>query len=358
MSAVRAVVWTGDDLVVTDALEVREPGPGEVSVGMVASGICHSDLNVMDGTSPIPAPVVLGHEGAGIVEQLGPGVTEPAVGARVVINAMTPCRRCSACDRGRLSECREAFGRGGEPFRLDGRPVRSYASVSSFAERVTVRADQLVEVPDDIPLEVAAVVGCAVTTAFGSVRNVAHVDAGETVAVFGIGGIGVNVLQTCRLQHASRIVAVDVDPDKAAIARRFGATDVLTIDADTDVATALRELVPSGVDHVFECSGAIAAIEAGIASLAVGGTCVLIGIPRRGTRATFDVGHLFNGRRILGAYNGAIRAHHDIPLIFELARQGALDLEGVVTNTHPVAKVHEALRDLHRGGAVRTVLTY
>jgi S-(hydroxymethyl)glutathione dehydrogenase/alcohol dehydrogenase len=293
-----------------------------------------------------------------VVEALGPGVTAPAVGARVVINAMTPCRRCSACDRGRLSECRAAFGRVAEPFRLDGRPVRSYAAVSSFAERVTVRADQLVEVPADIPLEVAAVVGCAVTTAFGSVRNVAAVDAGQTVAVFGIGGIGVNVLQTCRVQHASRIIAIDVNPAKADVARRFGATDALTIDRDTDVVSAVRALVPDGVDHAFECSGAIPAIEAAIASLAPGGTCVLIGIPSQGARASLDVAHMFNGRRILGAYNGAIRAHHDIPLIFELARQGAFDLEGVVTRTYPVAAVHDALRDLRAGDAVRTVLTY
>jgi Zn-dependent alcohol dehydrogenase len=358
MSAVRGIVWDGEQLVVTDALGVREPGFGEVWVRVAASGICHSDLNVMEGNSTLRPPVVLGHEAAGVVERLGPGVTAPAVGTRVVVNAMTPCRHCAACDTGRLSECRSAFAGSGYPFTYQGQAVRSYAAVSSFAELIAVRADQLVTVPDEVPFATASVVGCAVTTGFGSVRNVAGVEAGATVVVFGIGGIGVNVLQTCRMQRAARIVAVDVDAEKTDVAWRFGATDTITLAPGDDAAEVLRTLAPGGFDYAFECSGAVAAVETSIAVLAPGGTCVLIGIPPRGALASFDIAQMFASRRIVGSYNGAVRAHHDIPLIFELARQGALDLDGVVTRTYPVADVHDALRGLREDAPVRVVLTY
>jgi Zn-dependent alcohol dehydrogenase len=358
MIAVRGIVWDGEQLVVTDRLEVREPSHGEVLVRVAASGICHSDLNVMEGNSSLRPPVVLGHEAAGIVERHGPGVVGPPVGTRVVVNAMTPCRRCAACDTGRLSECRTAFAGSGYPFTFEGEPVRSYAAVSSFAELVCVRADQLVEVPEEIPFATASVVGCAVTTGFGSVRNVAGVQAGATVVVFGIGGIGVNVIQTCRAQRAARIVAVDVDDTKNDIAWHFGATDTLTLAPGDDAAAALRAISPGGFDFAFECSGSVAAIETSVEVLAPGGTCVLIGIPPRGARASFDIPSMFASRRIVGSYNGAVRAHHDIPLIFELARQGALDLDSVVTRTYPVESVHEALQAMRDEPAVRTVLTY
>jgi S-(hydroxymethyl)glutathione dehydrogenase/alcohol dehydrogenase len=329
-----------------------------VLVRIEASGICHSDVNVMEGASPVPPPVVLGHEGCGIVERHGAGVDSPPLGTRVVINAMTPCRRCAQCDRGLLSQCSQAFAGSGRPFRLDGVSVRSYAAVSSFAEYVTVRADQLVEVPDGIRPEVAAVVGCAVTTAFGSVRNVAGVEAGDRVAVFGVGGIGVNVVQTCAVQRAAQIVAVDINAAKADVARRFGATDVVLVDPGRDVADDLRAVTDGGVDFAFECSGSVAAIEAAIAALRPGGTCVLIGMPPRGMRASFDVTHMFSSRRIVGAFNGATRAHHDIPLIFELHRQGALDLDAVVTATYPMADVETALQAMRDGTHVRTVLQF
>jgi S-(hydroxymethyl)glutathione dehydrogenase/alcohol dehydrogenase len=190
------------------------------------------------------------------------------------------------------------------------------------------------------------------------VRNVAGVGPGATVVVFGIGGIGVNVLQTCRAQRASRIVAVDIDPAKTDVAWHFGATDTLTLAPGDDPVAALRSIVPGGFDFSFECSGSVAAVETSVAVLAPAGCCVLIGIPPRGAHASFDIAAMFAGRRIVGSYNGAVRAHHDIPLIFELARQGALDLDSVVTRTYPFASVHDALRDLREETPVRAVLTY
>jgi S-(hydroxymethyl)glutathione dehydrogenase/alcohol dehydrogenase len=330
-----------------------------VLVRVAASGICHSDLNVMAGNGPVGPPVVLGHEGAGVVEQRGPGVDCPPIGTRVVVKVMTPCRHCAACDAGRLSECPVAFAGSGRPFRFRGEPIHSYAAVSSFAELICVQADQVVAIPDDVAFTTASVVGCAVTTGFGSVRNVAGVRAGSTIVVFGVGGIGVNVVQTGRAQHAARIVAVDVDPAKAEIARRFGATDAIILDPGEDAAGPLLELVPGGFDYSFECSGSVAAVETSIAVLATGGTCVLIGIPSpRDARASFGIASMFDSRRIVGSFNGAVRAHQDIPLIFELAAQGVLDLDAVVTRTFPFAAVEDALHAMRTEPIVRAVLTY
>jgi D-arabinose 1-dehydrogenase-like Zn-dependent alcohol dehydrogenase len=239
--ATTGAVWDGTDLVLTDELEVREPGPGEVSVRVLASGICHSDLNVIDGHNPMALPVVPGHEGAGIVDRLGPGVESVSPGDLVVIGSTVPCGTCRFCAEGRSSACRDAFGSGSWPFRWRGQPVRAFANTSSWAATTTVRASQLVPAPG-IPATSAALIGCAVSTGYGVVRNVVDVRPGDCVVVFGIGGIGVNVLQTARLSGAASILAVDVNPAKQDAAFRFGAHDVLIADPST-TGRALVELV-------------------------------------------------------------------------------------------------------------------
>ena len=356
MRTTNAIVWDGDELVLVDHLEVVDPGPGEVQITLATSGICHSDLNVVDGVQPLPPPIVLGHEGAGEVAAVGAGVDHLAVGDRVLVSSMTPCGRCASCHTGQISLCRRSFGDPKHPFVLDGRPVRSYASVASFAGVVTVRADQAIALPDSIPFEQACLVGCAVTTGYGSARNVARVDVGHRVAVFGIGGVGANVVQTARLQRAGEIVAIDRDPGKEAAARRFGATDFVVATDQREVVDRLR--VDGGVDVAFECSGAPVAIETAIESLGPGGTAVLVGIPRAGTRSSFDVGRLFGGRRIVGAFNGAIRPHADIPAILRLAERGELDLAGLVSATAPIADYREAIAEVRSGTGVRTVLRH
>jgi S-(hydroxymethyl)glutathione dehydrogenase/alcohol dehydrogenase len=361
----RGVVWDGAELVVTDELEVRDPGPGEVQVRVLASGICHSDLNVLDGTSPVPPPVVLGHEAAGVVARLGPpiegeGVCELAPGDPVCVGSMTPCGECRACRSGRFGECPDAFGRGATPFRWRGRPVRSYANVSSFAELITVRASQLVATPDLAPGP-AALVGCAVSTGFGVVRNVARVAEGDAVAVFGVGGIGVNALQTARLQRAARVVAVDVNADKEPTARHFGADEFVVTAPGTptaDVVAAVNAAAGQAVDAAIECSGAIGAIEAAIAVTGPGGTTALVGLPRRGTRVDFDVDELMRNRRVAGSLNGAIDPTRDLPEIVRLARAGDLDLDGQVSALWPLGRVEDAIAAVRAGEVVRAVLDH
>ena len=356
----RAAVWDGSNISVVDDLDVREPGAGEVQVDVRASGICHSDLNVIDGTNPRDVPIVLGHEGAGVVAAIGEGVTGLAVGDEVIVGSVAPCRVCRACRDQRFTDCPSAFSRGASPFGWQGRAVGQYANISSFSSRTTVGASQVVPAAG-LRATQAALIGCAVSTGYGVVRNVAKVRAGDRVAVFGIGGIGVNVLQTCRLQHASRVIALDVDARRESLAYRFGATDFVAVPrgADRDaIAKLVHAIEPHGVDAVIECSGALAAIEAATEVLDHGGVAALVGIPPQGARASFDVGALFRGRRIAGSLNGAQNPDRDLADIVALARAGAIDLAAQVTAVWPLDEIDAAIAAVRRGDVVRAVIDH
>ena len=356
----RAAVWDGSRITVVDDLTVREPGPGEVQVDVLASGICHSDLNVIDGTSPREAPIVLGHEAAGVIGAIGDDVDGLSVGDAVIVGSVAPCRICRACRDQRFTDCTSAFSRATTPFEWNGRPVGQYANISSFASRITVRASQVVAAAGLVAAH-AALIGCAVSTGYGVVRNVAKVRAGDRVAVFGIGGIGVNVLQTCRLQRASRIIALDTDPRREGFAYRFGATDFVTVPRGTDcsgTAALVHAIEPHGVDAAIECSGSLTAIEAAIAILDHGGIAALVGMPPQGERASFDVGALFRGRRVVGSLNGAQNPDRDLADIVALARDGALDLAAQVTRVWPLDEIDAAIAAVRRGDVVRAVLDH
>jgi S-(hydroxymethyl)glutathione dehydrogenase / alcohol dehydrogenase len=353
----RGIVFDGNELVFTEALEVREPGPGEVLVRMLASGICHSDLNVVDGTSPRAAPIVPGHEGAGQVVRCGAGVDGFGAGEHVVIATITPCRACRACLAGRVSDCPTAFGVGQHPFTFQGRPAYSYANASTWSEYVVVKAQQLFPV-GDLPMAGASLIGCAVSTGFGCVMNVAKVGPGDTVAVIGIGGIGANVLQAARLAGATQIVAVDVNLDRRDAAIRFGATDVVIVGRDDDLVSAVRDLTGGGVDHAFECAGLVPTVEAAIAMTGVGGSAVLIGMPPQGTRVSFDITAIFRGRRILGSFNGACDPARDFPMMIDHARSGRLDLAALVTEEFPLARWSDAIDATRSGRVIRSVLDF
>ena len=348
-------MWDGNQLVVTE-LDVRDPGPGEVQVRVLASGICHSDLNVMEGMRGPKTPVVVGHEGAGVVHRLGEGVTNVALGDPVVVGTLTPCGSCRACSAGRYTDCVSAFGQGATPFTWQGQPVRNYANCSSFAGVITVQARQLVPAPGLDP-KVAALIGCAVSTGYGVVRNVAQVREGDTVVVFGVGGIGVNALQTCRLQGAAQIVAVDVNADREEVAKRFGATAFVNVSSGDPVAL-IREQVAAPIDAAIECSGAPPAIDAAIRVVDAGGVTALVGIPPAGARAQFDVYDLLRGRRIVGSLNGATDPQRDLPEIVRLATNGTLDVASQVTAVWPLDQVDDAVAALRRGEVVRAVLDH
>jgi S-(hydroxymethyl)glutathione dehydrogenase / alcohol dehydrogenase len=354
---VRGIVFDGARLVATDRLELRPTGAGEVRVRMLATGICHSDLNVVDGASPRPGPVVLGHEGAGEVIELGPGVDGRQVGEHVVIATMTPCGHCRACSTGRPADCPSAFGTGGLPFALDGVPVASFANASTWAEEVVVRAEQLFPIAELTPTG-ASLLGCAVSTGYGNVHNVARVRPGDSVAVVGIGGIGVNVLQAARLAGAATILAIDVHESRRAAALHFGATDVCITAPGDDVAVWVRDRAAGGVDHAFECAGIVATIESAIAMTGTGGTAILIGMPPRGTRASFDIDAIFRGRRIVGALNGACLPARDFPAMIDLARRGGIDLQAQVTEVYPFHRWEEAIAATRAGRVIRTVIDF
>ncbi|MFF4711304.1 alcohol dehydrogenase catalytic domain-containing protein [Streptomyces eurythermus] len=348
----RAVVFDGTRAEVVDDLAVREPGPGEVLVAIAAAGLCHSDLSVVDGTIPFPVPVVLGHEGAGIVEAVGAGVGHVAPGDHVALSTLANCGTCPDCDRGRPTMCRRAIGRPDTPFRRGAGPVHQFAANSAFAERTVVKAVQAVRIPADIPLTSAALIGCGVLTGVGAVLNRARVEHGDSVVVIGTGGIGLNVLQGARLAGAAAVVAVDADPAKEAVARRFGATEFLTS------ADGVRDVLPTGADHVFECVGRVELIEQAVGLLDRHGQAILLGVPPAGAEASFPVSSLYLDKSILGCRYGSSRPQRDIARYTGLYRQGRLLLDELVTAVYPVEDFAKARADAQEGRVARAVLTF
>ncbi|MFE2539290.1 Zn-dependent alcohol dehydrogenase [Actinacidiphila glaucinigra] len=348
----RGVIFDGKQPSVVDDLEVRDPGPGEVLVRIHAAGLCHSDLSVIDGVIPFPVPVVLGHEGAGVVEATGAGVSHVAPGDHVALSTLANCGTCPDCDRGRPTMCRKAIGRPGRPFSREGEPLFNFASNSAFAERTVVKAVQAVPLPESIPLTSAALIGCGVLTGVGAALNRARVDRGDTVVVIGTGGIGLNVLQGARIAGASRIVAVDTNPAKEEPARLFGATEFV------DTAEAVRALLPAGADHVFECVGHVGLIRQAVDLLDRHGQAVLLGVPPADAEASFRVSSMYLDKSILGCRYGSSRPQRDIALYADLYRQGRLLLDELVTRTYPVEDFAVAVEDARGGRVARGVLTF
>jgi S-(hydroxymethyl)glutathione dehydrogenase/alcohol dehydrogenase len=352
----KAIVWTGE-LEVRDDVAVRDPRPHEVRVRIANAGLCHSDVSVIDGTIPFPTPVVLGHEGAGVIEQVGSAVTKVAVGDHVVLTTLGNCGRCDACDRGQPTHCRDTMGRLGRPFTVGGEKAFSFANTGVFTEQVVVAETQAVVIDPEVPLSAACLIGCAVVTGAGAVLNRAKVQPGQTVAVIGAGGIGQSAIQAARIAAAGRIVAIDANPGKEAVARQFGATDFVDAGAVDDPVAAVKDLgLPGGVDHVFECVGHPALIRQGVALLDWGGTLTLLGVPKLGTEASFVVNDLYNDKSILGCRYGATRPHHDIPLLVSFYKDGRLLLDEMVSQVYPLDQITRALDDLHHGKLNRGVL--
>ncbi|MFI6980296.1 zinc-binding dehydrogenase [Embleya sp. NPDC050154] len=365
---VRGVVLRpGNDLTMTD-LVLAPPGSGEVEVAVVAAGVCHSDLHVVRGEWDVPMPVVLGHEGSGVVTALGPDTEDSglAVGDHVVLSWVPACGACRYCLAGRPAACSlvaEVVAPRGVLYdgtsRLsstDGEELHHYLGVSSFADRVVVPVSGAIKVRKDAPLDALALVGCAIATGVGAVRNTAGVEAGATVAVIGCGGVGLSCVQGARLSGAGRIVAVDVVADKLDLARKLGATD--TIDASAvDPVAALRALVPEGLDYVFDAIGKIATTEQAIAALGQGGAAVIVGLPPTGSTARFDPLALAEAdQRILGSNYGSVVPHRDIPILVDLVVGGFLDVESMISARRPLEEAGDALAELNEGRALRQLL--
>ncbi|MEU4967261.1 alcohol dehydrogenase catalytic domain-containing protein [Streptomyces smyrnaeus] len=357
----RGVILQGARAEVVDDLEIRSPGPGEVLVGIRAAGLCHSDLSVIDGTIPFPRPVVLGHEGAGVVEAVGAGVVHVTPGDHVALSTIANCGACPQCARGRPTMCRRTIGRPEQPFTRGGKPLYNFAANSAFAERTLVKAVQATPVPDDIPLTSAALIGCAVLTGVGAVLNRAGVGQGESVVVIGVGGVGLNVLQGARIAGAAPIVAVDADPGKETAARQFGAThfvDASRADCARGTVAAVKEILPDGAAHTFECVGSTALVRQAVDLLDRRGQAVLLGMPPADAEAVFLPAALFLDKSILGCRYGSSRPPNDIALYADLYRQGRLLLDELVTRTYPIEEFEAAAEDAHHGRVARAVLTF
>jgi S-(hydroxymethyl)glutathione dehydrogenase/alcohol dehydrogenase len=363
----RGIVFTGSEAEVTDELTVRDPQRGEVLVAVQAAGVCHSDLSVIDGTIPWKPPSVLGHEGAGIVEAVGPDVRSVAPGDHVVITTLANCGRCRACTTGHPTWCVRSLGNVSTPFEFAGQPASNFAATSVFVERTVVTEIQVVKIPPEVPFTSACLIGCGVLTGVGSVLNRAHVAPGDTAAVFGVGGVGLNVIQGLRLSNASRIIAVDTIAEKEELARKFGATDF--VDASKgDAAKEIIKLVPhatgipgaygpGGVNWAFDCVGHTAVLRSAIDSLDWGGTALAIGIPARGSEVSVDVNALaYVDRALMGCRYGSARPQHDVAMLVELYMEGRLMLDELVTETRPLDEFKAIVDAMHHGRLARGVL--
>jgi Zn-dependent alcohol dehydrogenase len=354
----RGVVWTGQ-LEQVDDLRLRAPGPREVKVRIEDAGLCHSDVSVLDGTVGGPIPAVLGHEAAGVAVEVGSAVTSVGVGDHVVLTTLANCGQCAACDRGQPTRCRRAMGSDAVPNRFTwrGADVYQFANIGAFSEETVVFETQCVVIDPDVPFRSACLIGCAVLTGAGAVFNRARVQPGESVAVIGAGGIGLSVVQASRLSAAGRIVVIDANPAKEGVARQMGATDFIDASATANPVEALRDLgLTHGVDYAFECVGDPALIRQGVDMLDFGGACVILGVPKIGTEASFVVFSMYHDKSILGCRYGSSRPHHDIPLMVDLYKSGWFLLDEMVSQVYDLGAVGQAVSDLEDGKLNRGVL--
>ncbi|MGM0930534.1 MAG: Zn-dependent alcohol dehydrogenase [Actinomycetota bacterium] len=351
----RSIIFDGQDIQIADDVELPNPAPGEIIVRVHASGLCQSDLSVMNGKIPFPLPVILGHEGAGVVEEVGAGVASPKVGDHVVLSTLANCGRCAYCVAGHPTMCRQSYGAPAARFRWRGQDVHSFAALSTFSERILVQAGQATVIPQDIPMTSASLIGCAVLTGAGAVLNRARVLPGDRVVVIGAGGIGLNCIQAARIAGATTIIAVDTNSHKRQQATRFGATAFVN-PVDGDVVTAVRDLSAGGVDHVFECVGSATVIRQASEMLDWGGQLVLLGVPAAGTEMSIPIDRLYLDRSILGCRYGSSRPAADIPRYIDLYRSGQLLLDELVTRAYPLADFRQLFDDARAGSLDRGVL--
>ena len=345
-----------------DDVTIDAPGPDEVLVRVSACGLCHSDLSVLDALLPAPLPTVVGHECAGVVEATGADVREVAVGDHVVTCTSQFCGTCRTCAAGEtwLCERRRQIGRTPDnpPLRWGGQPLNALGSLGGLAEQMLVHRNALVAIPREIPLDRAALLGCAVLTGVGSVFNGARVRPGETVAVIGCGGVGLNIVQGARIAGAERIIAVDRQPAKLDLARVFGATD--TVDASAaDPVAAVIELTGGGVDHAFEAVGLPATIGQAFKMARPGHTAYVVGVPAAGVAVEVPGAPLvFRAKGLRGLIMGASRFKDDIPMLASLYLQGRLLLDELVAEHLSLDDVNAGYDTLRTGTAARSVVTF
>ncbi|MFI1977506.1 Zn-dependent alcohol dehydrogenase [Streptomyces wedmorensis] len=358
---IRAAVLpaVGSPLEIT-GIELPEPGPGQVRVRLAAAGVCHSDLSLSNGTMRVPVPAVLGHEGAGTVVSVGDGVTHVAPGDGVVLNWAPSCGTCHPCLLGEVWLCADALtGAANVHARTaDGTELHPGLNVAAFAEETVVAANCVLPVPDGVPLTDAALLGCAALTGWGAIHHSARVREGETVAVFGVGGVGLATLQAARIAGASTIVAVDVTPEKEALARAAGATEYVVASGTTP--KEIRKLTGGqGVDVAVECVGRAVTIRTAWESTRRGGRTTVVGIGGKDQQVTFNALELFHwGRTLAGCVYGNSNPVEDLPVLAEHIRAGRLDLGALVTERITLDGIPGAFENMLAGKGGRALVVF
>lgn len=345
-------------------VDLAPPGPGEVLVKVVAAGICHSDLSIINGDRPRDTPIVLGHEAAGVVMALGEGVTDLAVDDHVVMLFVPGCGNCLSCAEGRPVLCEPAAQAGvagtllsgAKRLSRDGQPIAHFVGVSAFAEHAVLSRRGVHKIDKAMPLELAALFGCAVMTGVGAVANTAKVSPGQSVAVVGLGGVGLSSVMGAAAAGAVRVVAIDLNPEKLDMARGFGATDTVNA-GDADAVQQVRDLTGGGVDHAFEMVGSAKALEMAYRITRRGGQTVTAGLPSNAQAINLPVWHLVAEERTLkGSYMGSCIPRRDIGRYMALHAAGKLPVDRLVTGYLTLDQINEGFDCLARGEAIRQII--
>lgn len=350
-----------EPLVIEDNIYIDSPKQGEVKIRVIATGLCHSDVNVFEGKTPVEPPVIAGHEISGIVEEVGDKVDNLKVGDKVVSAFIHPCGKCKNCITGNENLC-EVFARNRLKGTLldgttrlhfkDGRPIRFFLG-GGFAEYAVVPYTALTKVPDDVDLRKVAVLGCAGLTAYGAV-NSAKIEAGESVAVIGVGGVGLSIIQLLKAVGAGRIIAVGTKKWKLEKALELGATDTIN-SKETEVTKAIKEITGGGPDVVIEAGGTQETIRMAIDSVRIGGRVVLVGLPPTTAEIPLRIASIVrNGIKIIGNYGG--RPRIDMPRLIELVKLGKYDPSSLITGTFKLEEINEAVKLLQEGNAIRSLI--
>ncbi|HAR30244.1 MAG TPA: S-(hydroxymethyl)glutathione dehydrogenase/class III alcohol dehydrogenase [Gammaproteobacteria bacterium] len=357
----------GKPLEVT-TVELEGPRAGEVLIEIMATGICHTDAYTLSGADPEGLfPAILGHEGAGIVRDIGPGVTSLRPGDHVIPLYTPECRQCKFCLSGKTNLCgaiRETQGRGVMPdgtsrFSLGEDALHHYMGTSTFSNFTVLPEIAVAKIRPDAPFDKVCYIGCGVTTGLGAVINTARVEPGATVAVFGLGGIGLNVIQGARLVGADRIIGIDLNPAKEALARKFGMTDFLNPATVDNVVTAIVEMTGGGVDYSFECIGNVEVMRQALECCHKGwGESIIVGVAASGKEISTRPFQLVTGRVWRGTAFGGAKGRTDVPRIVDWYMNGKINIDDLITHTLPLERINEGFDLMHAGESIRSVVVY
>ena len=368
MKSKAAIAFSAGEPLSIEEVDLEGPKSGEVLIEVMATGVCHTDAYTLSGGDPEGLfPSILGHEGAGIVREVGDGVDTLQAGDHVIPLYTPECRQCKFCLSGKTNLCgaiRETQGQGLMPdgtsrFSLKGESLFHYMGTSTFSNFTVLPEIALAKIREDAPFDKVCYIGCGVTTGLGAVINTAKVEPGSTVAVFGLGGIGLNVIQGARLVGADRIIGIDTNPKKEALARRFGLTDFINPESSADVTTEIIDLTDGGVDYSFECIGKPEVMRQALESCHKGwGESVIIGVAAAGEEISTRPFQLVTGRTWKGTAFGGAKGRSDLPRIVDWYMDGKINIDDLITHQFQLENINEAFDVMHAGEGIRSVVVY